>query len=139
MDLLHEGEGLLPIITTVPDAAEDSRLMRVIYVRVQPQHPEFTTTYGNVNQTVDIKLSTVVIKADPEDLLSLYDFIMKTFVSTEELRVTESSVTPITSNAAADENSETATLAAPSTDTIRVHLTLASVRSKCLTLGLTRC
>jgi vacuolar protein sorting-associated protein 13A/C len=37
-----------------------------------------------MDQSVDVKISTFVFRADPEPVISLYDFIMKTFVPKDE-------------------------------------------------------
>ena len=44
------------------------------------QSPQFATTYEGINQSVDIKITTVACQAAPEPVVALYDFIMTTFV-----------------------------------------------------------
>jgi vacuolar protein sorting-associated protein 13A/C len=53
-------------------------------MRVQKESPEFMTKYEGVDQSVDTELSTFKITVAPEPILSLYDFIMTTFVPTQE-------------------------------------------------------
>jgi vacuolar protein sorting-associated protein 13A/C len=130
MDLQHEGQELMPIIWTEPEADDDPKLMSVLYTRVQPQHPEFTTTHDSINQAVNIKLSTIVMKADPVDLVSLYDFIMKTFVPAKAVDVSEPPEAPSESLVVTD-NQDKGVTAAQNADTIKVSVTLASVRGKC--------
>ncbi|THH01814.1 hypothetical protein EW026_g979 [Hermanssonia centrifuga] len=59
-------------------ASED--LLTIKYTRVQPESPQFMTLYEGINQNVDIKVTTVVVRAAPEPVVTLYDFIMSTFV-----------------------------------------------------------
>ena len=131
MDLQHEDKELQPIITTVSDAAETPNLMQIVYTRVQPQHPEFSTTYEGVGQDVDIRLSTIVMKTDPEDLVSLYDFIMKTFVQSSDAQTIGATVVlPENTTIRGDEVLQQPTSSSRNTDVLRVHLSLASVRSE---------
>jgi vacuolar protein sorting-associated protein 13A/C len=46
--------------------------------------PEYLTVHEGIDQSVDIKMSTLVFRAAPERVLGLYDFIMTTFVSSNE-------------------------------------------------------
>ncbi|KAF8216245.1 hypothetical protein K438DRAFT_1748990 [Mycena galopus ATCC 62051] len=62
------------------DLLEDKDLLSLTYRRVQKESPEFLTIYEGIDQSVDIKLSTFIFRAAPEPVLSLYDFIMTTFV-----------------------------------------------------------
>ena len=55
-------------------------LLVVKYARVDVQSPQFATTYEGINQSVDVKITTVVCQAAPEPVVALYDFIMTTFV-----------------------------------------------------------
>lgn len=59
-------------------------LLSVKYTRIQKDSPEYTAVYEGVDQNVDIRISTIVFHAAPEPIISLYDFIMATFVSTSE-------------------------------------------------------
>lgn len=65
-------------------SSPDNDLLRIAYTRVQKDSPEFFTVHNGVDQNVDIKMSTLVFRAAPEPVLSLYDFIMTTFVSSNE-------------------------------------------------------
>ncbi|KAF5370222.1 hypothetical protein D9615_010080 [Tricholomella constricta] len=55
-------------------------LLIVAYTRVQKDSPEFATVYEGIDQTVDIKVSTFIFRAAPQPVISLYDFVMSTFV-----------------------------------------------------------
>lgn len=54
--------------------------MRVNYVRAQSESPDFVAEYDGFEQNVDIQFTTFVLRAVPEHVLPLYDFIMTTFV-----------------------------------------------------------
>lgn len=60
-----------------PSAAD---LLTVKYTRVQQASPEYQPVYEGIDQNVDVKISTFLFRAAPEPVLTLYDFIMTTFV-----------------------------------------------------------
>lgn len=62
----------------------DKDLLRISYCRVQKDSPDFLTIAEGIDQSVDIKMSTLVFQAAPEPVLDLYDFIMTTFVPDSE-------------------------------------------------------
>lgn len=65
------------------DSGDDKDLLSVSYLRVQRNSPEFSTLYDNIEQSVDVRLSTFIFNAAPEPVISLYDFLMTTFVPRE--------------------------------------------------------
>ena len=79
MNVFQTGKEPLPFVSSVGENTDD-QLLVVKYVRAQQLSPEFQTTYEGINQSVDIKISTVIFRAAPEPVISLYDFIMNTFV-----------------------------------------------------------
>uniref|UniRef100_A0A5K1JWH3 CHIP6 n=1 Tax=Ganoderma boninense TaxID=34458 RepID=A0A5K1JWH3_9APHY len=58
----------------------DEDLLIVKYTRVQQVSPEFQPVYEGIDQNVDIKISTFLFRAAPEPVVTVYDFIMTTFV-----------------------------------------------------------
>ncbi|KAG2159854.1 vacuolar protein sorting-associated protein 13 [Suillus bovinus] len=98
-------------------------LMKISYKRVQKNSPEFATVYESIDQSVDVQLSTFIFHAAPEPVVSLYDFIMTTFVpqSPEQPANTTSSTIVI---------SDEGELSPPASDTgtIRVSVRLDSVQ-----------
>ena len=74
--------GLEPLHLVDSESAlnEDKELMRVHYIRAQQESPDFVTVYDSFDQTVDVDFTTFVVRAVPEHILPLYDFIMSTFV-----------------------------------------------------------
>ncbi|ORY32314.1 hypothetical protein BCR39DRAFT_523905, partial [Naematelia encephala] len=61
-------------------STDDVKLLLVKYQRVQRESPEFMTRHEGVDQSIDVELSTFKISIAPEPILTLYDFIMTTFV-----------------------------------------------------------
>ena len=59
---------------------DDKDLLSVSYLRVQRNSPELSTVYDNIEQNIDVRLSTFIFNAAPEPVISLYDFLMTTFV-----------------------------------------------------------
>lgn len=82
MDLAQPGtDKLLRFISSVDSLqTKDQDLLSVVYTRVQKESPEFLSIYEGIDQSVDIKISTFIFRAAPEPVISLYDFIMTTFV-----------------------------------------------------------
>lgn len=79
MDVVQSGKVPFKLVSS---AATDSTegLLAVRYNRVQPESPQFLTVYDGINQSVDITVTTVLVRAAPEPVIALYDFIMTTFV-----------------------------------------------------------
>lgn len=104
--------------------SKDDDLLIVKYKRVQAAHPSYESVYEGIDQSVDVKISTFVFRAAPEPVLTLYDFIMTTFVSKAEQgnTITESD----NNDGQADPSAVVSTN--QSTGKIRVLVNLASVR-----------
>ncbi|GAB1518861.1 Vacuolar protein sorting-associated protein 13 [Rhizoctonia solani] len=81
-----------------------SDLVRVKYVRAQKESPEFTSVYDGIDQSVDVALSTFSFNVAPEPVLTLYDFIMSTFVGGNEPTI--NTLTPAESSAGTPEAEE---------------------------------
>jgi vacuolar protein sorting-associated protein 13A/C len=108
---------------------QDKNLLTVKYTRAQKASPEFTTVYEGIDQSVYITISTVIFRAAPEPVLTMYDFVMTTFVPKSE---------PPATDTVADEVSTTdmSALSSPksgSSEQIRVGVKLATVQSELLT------
>ncbi|KAG1757583.1 vacuolar protein sorting-associated protein 13 [Suillus lakei] len=98
-------------------------LMKISYKRVQKNSPEFATVYESIDQSVDVQLSTFLFHAAPEPVVSLYDFIMTTFVP-------QSPEQPANTTPSAIVISAEGELSPPPSDTgtIRVSVRLDSVQ-----------
>ncbi|KAL0951191.1 hypothetical protein HGRIS_007919 [Hohenbuehelia grisea] len=81
MDLVRSGADPLKFISSTGSSTSDDKdILNVVYTRVQKESPEFDSVYEGINQNVDVKLSTFIFMAPPEEIIMLYDFIMTTFV-----------------------------------------------------------
>jgi len=63
------------------DDDSDHKLVKVRYLKVQKDSPDFYSTHEGFDTSIETDLSTFNITLAPEPILSLYDFIMTTFVS----------------------------------------------------------
>ncbi|KAJ2551316.1 Vacuolar protein sorting-associated protein 13, partial [Coemansia sp. RSA 1878] len=61
----------------------DKNLVVVKYHRCQADHPEFTTTYESIGQTVDVDISYLDLMVVRKTILTTYDYILKTFTDDE--------------------------------------------------------
>ncbi|KAJ2927125.1 hypothetical protein H1R20_g9964, partial [Candolleomyces eurysporus] len=80
---LTQASKRIEVVTTPSGASGESTptdLLKVKYIRAQRESPEFDSVYEGIDQTVDVKLSTLVFHVEPEPILAVYDFIMTTFV-----------------------------------------------------------
>ncbi|KAF5375265.1 hypothetical protein D9758_000284 [Tetrapyrgos nigripes] len=90
MELVHPGMKPLKFISS--ESLEERDLLSVSYVRVQQESPEFLSVYKGVQQNIDVNISAFSFQAVPEPVLSIYDFIMTTFVPEQgSAAVTQSS------------------------------------------------
>lgn len=78
LDMLQSGKVSQPVIVTLLE--EEDELVRVKYARVDKESPEFMSLHDGIDQSIDTSISTLKIHIEPEPLISLYDFIMTTFV-----------------------------------------------------------
>lgn len=82
------GAARRPLLSSVDDSSastsSDLKLVRVKYIKTQKDSPEFMTVREGHDQDIDVELSTFKITLAPEPILSLYDFIMTTFVPKDE-------------------------------------------------------
>jgi len=89
MDLAQPGrEKPLKFVSSAAlDSSQDQNLdlLSVAFTRVQKSSPEFVSSFDGIDQSIDIKISTFIFRASPEPIISLYDFLMATFVSQSKL------------------------------------------------------
>ncbi|KAJ1653989.1 Vacuolar protein sorting-associated protein 13 [Dispira simplex] len=85
-DRMQHGTYLLTTAKSLPTPSvfssppEEANLLRVEYKRVDPTSPEFITQYEGMRQSVEVNLFNVNINIIRGSILTLYDFILKTFV-----------------------------------------------------------
>ena len=105
----------------------DEDLLIVKYTRVQQDSPEYQPVYEGIDQNVDVKISTFLFRAAPEPVVTLYDFIMTTFVPKNGGKVEA----PPAAGTPAVGTPEVAEASGASPEKIRVLLTLASIQGVC--------
>lgn len=85
--MIEQGQIRKPLLSsanTDSSAASDHKLVKVRYMKVQKDSPEFMTKHDGVDQSVIAELSSFKITVAPEPILALNDFIMTTFVPQDE-------------------------------------------------------
>ena len=78
MNYLESGRTPTAFISS--EVSKDKNLLKVKYVRAQQDSPEFMTAFEGIDQSVDVTMSTLVLRAQPEPVIAIYDFLMTTFV-----------------------------------------------------------
>jgi vacuolar protein sorting-associated protein 13A/C len=78
MNYLESGRTPTAFISS--EDSKDKNLLKVKYVRAQQDSPEFMTVFDGIDQSVDVGMSTLVLRAQPEPVIAIYDFLMTTFV-----------------------------------------------------------
>ncbi|VDB84480.1 unnamed protein product [Peniophora sp. CBMAI 1063] len=128
MELVDVGPEPLEVLSSADvegGHADSVDLLTVGYTRVQQKIPELLSPYDGADQNVDMKISTVIVRLSPEAILTLYDFLMTTFVPSTG-----------TDSGAAAPTLETEEVTSPgaaakddqATGKIRVSIKLASVK-----------
>lgn len=129
MNIVQPGREPIKFMTTAEtDSNGDRNLLTLKYTRAQQATPDFLTLYEGIDQSIDAQISTVVLRTAPEPILTVYDFIMTTFVpKTTPLPAPESGdLKASASNVSNAELQQNAPVMAPSV--IRVMAKLASVQ-----------
>lgn len=125
MNLVQPGLEPIKFVSSDSDSSQDKDLLSVVYTRVQKESPEFMTVHDSIDQSVDIKISTFIFRAAPEPVLSLYDFIITTFVPESGSTVNDRAVARVDEAGQIQANTS-------SEGRIRVSLKLASVQGQLL-------
>lgn len=66
------------------DAEEDKDLFNVKFVKVNPESPEFLSTYEGIATNLDVSISTLNLVVTRKTLLTLLDFVLVTFTSPDD-------------------------------------------------------
>jgi vacuolar protein sorting-associated protein 13A/C len=117
------------------NATQDKNLLTVKYMRAQKASPDFATVYEGIDQSVDITISTVILRAAPEPVLTMYDFMMTTFVPKSETPTIDAVANQVSSTNV----SELGLQNSGSSEQIRVGVKLATVQSELLTSSMSVC
>lgn len=72
------------ISSTGFNAEEDNVLFHLKFVRVNPESPEFESTYEGVAMNLDMSVSTINLVVTRKTLLTLLDFILLTFTNPQQ-------------------------------------------------------
>ncbi|KIJ26914.1 hypothetical protein M422DRAFT_55307 [Sphaerobolus stellatus SS14] len=81
MVLIEPNGSHVPLLSSREDTSvPEGELLTVAYVRTQNEHPDFMAKHDGFDQDIKILLSTFIFHAEPEPVITLYDFIMTTFV-----------------------------------------------------------
>jgi vacuolar protein sorting-associated protein 13A/C len=125
MQVAEPGYEPLQLFSSANGSVERRDLLRVDYTRVQSSSPEYLLNYDGYDQIISVDVSTVIFRVAPEPLVTLYNFIMTTFVpSSPTLGETPSSAQ--TSSTVAQPTSES--LPEYATRKLRLLVKLASVQ-----------
>lgn len=86
--MIENGKASRPLVSSDLNGDHQSKpehdLVRIKYAKVQKDSPEFQTVWEGVDQTIAVELSTFNFSVAPIPILSLYDFIMTTFVPSHD-------------------------------------------------------
>ncbi|KZO93498.1 vacuolar protein sorting-associated protein 13 [Calocera viscosa TUFC12733] len=86
MKMMETGAEPLQLVASQSvDERSSEELMRIKYTRVQKDSPEYMPVYEGVDQTIGVELSTFNFAVQPEPILTMYDFIMTTFVPSKAI------------------------------------------------------
>lgn len=128
--MIEQGQTRRPLLSSAASKGNEDKefkLLQVRYKKVQKESPEYMTRHEGVDQSVDVDLSTFNISIAPEPILSLYDFIMTTFVPQDEHPVNGNTKEDV-ANGTGDSKSETEQPVEQSPDKIRVRVKLTSAQ-----------
>jgi len=125
MNVVQAGRDQIQLVSSGSTEPGNKDLMKISYRRVQKNSPEFATIYESTDQSVDVQLSTFIFHAAPEPVVTLYDFIMTTFVPQTQEQAVNKTPSVI---AVADEGGPP--LPTKAMETIRVSVKLDSVQGQ---------
>ncbi|KAK9766018.1 Vacuolar protein sorting-associated protein 13 [Basidiobolus ranarum] len=119
-DMMNPGEGFEYIITSETEDKEDeAELVRILYHSINPQSPEYMSTYEKFDQIVDISFSSVNIVITNKSILTLYDFLLATFVPTTPSSATSKSIV--------DDVDQSESNATPTNNTMKILARMKSI------------
>jgi vacuolar protein sorting-associated protein 13A/C len=121
MNLVQSGKEPIKFASSAQSVSQTKKdLLTVQYKRSQRASPLFSSVFDGIDQSVDVKISTFIFRAAPEPVISLYDFVMTTFVPQQNekaIESTEEHISPVQQPTP------------PSDEKIRVDVELDSVQS----------
>jgi vacuolar protein sorting-associated protein 13A/C len=124
MFLDQRGKPALRFMSSAEESGTQGKdLLVVKYGRAQRESPEFDTVFHGVDQSVDMEISTFNFHAAPEPVVSLYNFVMTTFVPPASDAPEPSSTT--------EQPAQISATVAQKPSLIHVSVKLAGVRCEC--------
>lgn len=133
MNIYQPGLPTIEFMSSADTEGQDNLLI-VRYKKCQPESPVFLSQFEGIDQSVDIKISTFVFKAAPEPVLTVYDFVMTTFVPGTDQQ--QQRVAPVVDGEPLGQDEDVALVAEKkqqATQKIRVFVNLASVQGHLFT------
>ena len=107
------------------DAKEDKELFNVKFVKVNPDSPEFESTYEGIATNLDVGISTLNVVVTRKTLLTLLDFVLVTFASPDEPSQSKEAIE--SSNKPEQKSEEKAADPSGGSDKLRIKVDLESV------------
>ena len=108
------------------DVDGEKDLFNVKFVKVNPDSPEFESTYDSIATNLDVAVSTINLVVTRKTLLTLLDFVLTTFASPGEQKNPEASISE-PEKADRSDKQETAAQPPASMDKIRIKANLKSI------------
>ena len=105
------------------DSDQGKELFNVKFVKVNPESPEFDSTYEGIATNLDVSVSTIDLVVTRRTLLTLLDFVLDTFTSPEPQQASKA----IESGDAKKKQTPQTEDSPPSTDKIRIKANLKSI------------
>lgn len=137
--MVEQGKTKRPLLSSAvsSDASSDMKLVKVRYMKVQKNSPDYMTKHDGVDQSVETELSTFKITVAPEPILALNDFIMTTFVPQPDQQAGPATVQDgeVEKKDAAIGIQQQQQQQQQSADKIRVRVRLTSAQSECSMLS----
>ncbi|KAG9657000.1 vacuolar protein sorting-associated protein 13, partial [Aureobasidium melanogenum] len=72
------------------DTNEQQNLFSLKFIKVNPEHPDFMSTYEGIATNLDVSVSTINLLVTRKTLLTLLDFVMITFTNPGEPQANQS-------------------------------------------------
>lgn len=109
------------------DADENKDLFNIKFVKVNPKSPEFESTYEGVTTNLDASVSTLNLVVTRKTLLTLLDFILVTFASSDDLPTPRIEEAERHGDKQEEHNKAAKPSPAPNSDKIRIKVALQSI------------
>lgn len=109
------------------DADENKDLFNIKFVKVNPKSPELGSTYEGVTTNLDASVSTLNLVVTRKTLLTLLDFILITFASSDDLPTPRIEEAEGHGDEQEEHNKAAKTSPAPDSDKIRIKVALQSI------------